>query len=160
MLSDEGNENGKKTTIGLTDKKSNFARATHFFCTFLCRYYFRFPFSSYWALVVSALQDAGGYAISRQNNLELHLGCHTCWLSYFTFVCLWCGWTVGGRRSVYGHVITKFSEMGRFTYPWGSADARFAGARTPLKNLTLGRPRKFIPPLWYKGAWEGATDHH
>ena len=30
------------------------------------------------ALVVSALQDAGGYAISRQNNLELHLGYHTC----------------------------------------------------------------------------------
>ena len=28
--------------------------------------------------VVSALQDAGGYAISRQNNLELHLGYHTC----------------------------------------------------------------------------------
>ena len=30
------------------------------------------------SLTVSALQDAGGYAISRQNNLELHLGCHTC----------------------------------------------------------------------------------
>ena len=30
------------------------------------------------SFVVSALQDAGGYAISRQNNLELHLGCHTC----------------------------------------------------------------------------------
>ena len=30
------------------------------------------------SLVVSALQDAGGYAISLQNNLELHLGCHTC----------------------------------------------------------------------------------
>ena len=30
------------------------------------------------SFVVSALQDAGGYAISRQNNLELHFGCHTC----------------------------------------------------------------------------------
>ena len=50
------------------------------------------------SLLVSALQDAGGYAISRQNNLELHLGCHACWLSYFTWLCLWCGWTV--RRSV------------------------------------------------------------
>ena len=30
------------------------------------------------SLVVSASQDAGGYAISRQINLELHLGCHTC----------------------------------------------------------------------------------
>ena len=29
------------------------------------------------SIVVSALQDAGSYAISRQNNLELHLGCHT-----------------------------------------------------------------------------------
>ena len=29
---------------------------------------------------------------------ELHLGCHTCLLSYFTLVCLWCGRTVG--RSV------------------------------------------------------------
>ena len=70
------------------------------------------------SFVVSALQDAGGYAISRQNNLELHLGCHTYWLSYFTLACLWCGRTVvrsGGR--VYGHVITEFSWMGRFTYP-------------------------------------------
>ena len=30
------------------------------------------------SLVVSALQDAGGYAISCQSNLKLHLGCHTC----------------------------------------------------------------------------------
>ena len=49
--------------------------------------------------VVSALKDSGGYAISSQNNLELHLGCYTCWLSYFTLVlCLWCGRTVGGGR--------------------------------------------------------------
>ena len=30
-------------------------------------------------------------------------------------------------RAVYGHVITKFSGMGRFTYPWCSAGA----LRTP-----------------------------
>ena len=53
------------------------------------------------SLVVSALQDAGGYAISRQNNLELHLGCHTFWLRYFTLVCLWCGRTVGVRSRDY-----------------------------------------------------------
>ena len=47
------------------------------------------------SLVVSASQDAGGNAISRQNNLELRLGCHTCWVSYFTLVCLWCGRMVG-----------------------------------------------------------------
>ena len=34
--SGERNENPEKTTIGLS-KKNNFARATHFFCTFLCR---------------------------------------------------------------------------------------------------------------------------
>ena len=41
--------------------------------------------------------------ISRQNNLELHLGYHTCWLSYFTLVYLWGGRTVsraGGRCTV------------------------------------------------------------
>ena len=31
-------------------------------------------------------------------------------------------------RSVYGHVITKFSGMGRFTYPWCSAGARESSA--------------------------------
>ena len=39
------------------------------------------------------MAQADGYAISRQNNLELHLGCHTRWMSYFTLVCLWCGRT-------------------------------------------------------------------
>ena len=47
------------------------------------------------SLAASALQDAGGYTISRQNNLQLHLGCHTCRLGYLTLVCLWCGRTVG-----------------------------------------------------------------
>ena len=43
-------------------------------------------FRLYWLfLVVSASQDTCSYAISRQNNLELNLGCHTCWLKYFTF---------------------------------------------------------------------------
>ena len=40
----------------------------------------------------------GGHVISFQIKLELHLGCHTCWLSYFTLVCLWCGRTVGGGQ--------------------------------------------------------------
>ena len=61
-----------------------------------------FRFRLYWLFVVSVLQDAGGYAISRQNNLELHLVCHTCWLSYFALVFLCCGPAVsraGGLRS-------------------------------------------------------------
>ena len=40
----------------------------------------------------------------------------------WTLVFLWCGRT-GGLRAVYGHVINKFSRMGRFTYPWCSAGA-------------------------------------
>ena len=39
---------------------------------------------------------------------------------------------------MYGHVITKFSGMGRFTYPGCSACARFAHARAPLKIDRLG----------------------
>ena len=42
MLSGEGNAGERwKTTIGLISKKSNFARAAHFFCTFLCRCFAR-----------------------------------------------------------------------------------------------------------------------
>ena len=68
------------------------------------------------SLLVSASQDAGsGYAISCINNLELHFGAgHTCLLSYFTLVCLWCVRTAGGRA--YGHVIIKISRMGRLPH--------------------------------------------
>ena len=41
-----------------------------------------------------------------------------------------------GGRSVYGHVITKFSEMGRFTYPWYSPGARESSAVTSLLPKT------------------------
>ena len=69
------------------------------------------------SLFVFALQDAGGFAISRQNNLELHLGCHTCthveWVILHWYAC-------GADRRmvncfVYGHLITKFSRMDRFS---------------------------------------------
>ena len=43
-----------------------------------------------------------------------------------------------GGRAVYGHVITKFSGMGRFTYPWCSAGALRAPElryKTPLLQL-------------------------
>ena len=50
------------------------------------------------SLAASVLQEAGGYAISRQNNLELHLG-------LLTLVGLWCGrtvsWAVGVRSRNY-----------------------------------------------------------
>ena len=89
----------------------------------------RFPLSAFVfidSLVVSASQDAGDYAISRQNNLELHLGCHTCLLSYFTLAYLWCGRTVG---RAYGHVITKFSRMGSLPHFLTHGTSR---ARAPL----------------------------
>ena len=41
MLSGEGNENGEKNNNRPNQQKSNFARATHFFCTFLCRCFAR-----------------------------------------------------------------------------------------------------------------------
>ena len=78
------------------------------------------PFFSPWASLACrplslfhCSQDPGGYAILRQNNIKLHLGCHTCYLSYFTLVFLWCGQT-GGRED--GHVITKISRMGRLPH--------------------------------------------
>ena len=108
--------------------------------------------------VVSALQDAGGCAISRQNNLELHLGCHTCWSSYFTLVYLWCRWTVS--RVVYGHVITKFSRMVRLLHflTHGALLARFAresfaSTQTLASQLNRSTPLVSTPLLitpWIK----------
>ena len=40
-------------------------------------------------------------------------------------------------RSVYGHVITKFYGMGRFTYPWCSAGARLARESSAIKSFNL-----------------------
>ena len=37
MLKSHGDKNRKKKSIGLISKNNNFARAVHFFCTFLCR---------------------------------------------------------------------------------------------------------------------------
>ena len=75
------------------------------------------------SLVVSASQDAGGNAISLQNNLELHLGCHTCWVSYFTLVYLWCGRMVGRSVGVRSRDYQIFLDgwFATFSYPWCSA---------------------------------------
>ena len=72
-----------------------------------------FRFRLYWLFGCLCLTRQGGYAISCQNNLELHLGCHACWLSYFTLLCLWCGRTVGWT---YDHAITKISRMDRLPH--------------------------------------------
>ena len=90
------------------------------------------------SLVVSASQDAGGYATSRQNNLELHLGCDTCWLSCSTLVCLWCWRT--GRRSVgvrsRDYQIFSDGSFTTFSYLWCFA-ARASRARALLKRKSL-----------------------
>ena len=67
------------------------------------------------SLVVSALQDSGGYAISRLRKTSSCIWVViTCWLSFFLhwYACA-DGRSIG--RAVYDHVITKFSGMGRFT---------------------------------------------
>ena len=46
-------------------------------------------------LFFSLSKSRGGHPMSFQINLELHLGCHSCWLSYFILVCLSCGRTDG-----------------------------------------------------------------
>ena len=82
------------------------------------------------SLAVSTLQDAGGYGISRQNNLELHLDCHTCWWSYFTLVCLWCGRTVG---QVGGPMITWLPNfLGWVDYRVFPGYFSFVIPKTPL----------------------------
>ena len=65
-----------------------------------------------------------------QEKLELHLGCHTCWLSYFTLVCLWCGWT-GGRTVTW---LPKFFGWisNQIFLPMVRRLARFARARALL----------------------------
>ena len=57
-------------------------------------------------------------------------------IELFTLVCLWCGRTVA--RSVYGLVITKFSGMDRFSYPWCSA-ARASRARALLSLKLISK---------------------
>ena len=82
------------------------------------------------SLVVSALMEVGGYAISCQNNLELHLVflvCHTCWLNYFTLVYPWCG------RTVVRCTVTWLPNFLGFSYPRCSA-ARFARESSSKKT--------------------------
>ena len=64
MLSGEGKErwkDGEKTTIGLISKKSNFARAAHFFCTFLAvvlhDYNVKLPETSWLPLVTRFMEE-------------------------------------------------------------------------------------------------------
>ena len=50
----------------------------------------------------------------------------------------WYACGADGRRAVNDHLITKFSGMGRFTYPWCSAGARCTRRRAPLLSVYNG----------------------
>ena len=50
-------------------------------------------------------KSLGGHVISFHIKPELRLGCHTCWLSYFTLVYLWSGRTNG--RAAGGWVVGR-----------------------------------------------------
>ena len=53
-----------------------------------------FRFRLYWLFCCLCFTRRRWLCDFPPNILELHLGCHTCWLSYFTLLCLWCGRTV------------------------------------------------------------------
>ena len=65
MLSGEGNaREWRKTTIGLISKKSNFARAAHFFCTFLCRCFARLQRETSRNFLVTRFMEEMSYVFS------------------------------------------------------------------------------------------------
>ena len=65
MLSGEGNTGEWwKTTIGLISKKSNFARAAHFFCTFLCRCFARLQRETSTKFLVTCFMEEMSYEFS------------------------------------------------------------------------------------------------
>ena len=91
MLSGEGNAAERwKTTIGLIRKKLGALHVQHTFSSILT------------LSIVSASQDAGGYAIFRENNLELLLGYRLNELFYIGMPAVWTdGRSVGVRSRDY-----------------------------------------------------------
>ena len=79
------------------------------------------------SLIVSPSQHAGGYAISRQNNVELHLPYLLVELYYIGMPVVW----VDGERA-YGHVIIKIPRMGRLP--------NFLTHGAPLRVLRAPKP--------------------
>ena len=109
------------TTLFCRTKTSNFL-VTHYFCVFFM-FAFIFHCCSFlpcWPLaflIVSQPLWIFMFFFLQNSSLLFSITSsviHVSGLNYFTLVCLWCGrtlgWSVG--RSVYGHVITKFSWMG------------------------------------------------
>ena len=66
-----------------------------------------------------------------------------------------------GGRAVYGHVITKFSGMGRFTYPWCSAgELRAPELRYQLIVVIQLLMVSFGPMISFGGVFMGMTMIH
>ena len=97
MLSGEGNAGERwKTTIGLISKKSNFARAAHFFCTFLCGCFARLQRETSRNFLVARFMEEMSYVF----------------LFLFLFYCRSfspCIWLVAARISHFATTATKFS---------------------------------------------------
>ena len=80
----------------------------------------------------------GGHAISFQIKPWVAFGLHTCWLNYFTLVCLWWGRTVGRSvgRSVCGTWLPNFLGWGVYyiSLPLVLRCARFARESSAMKG--------------------------
>ena len=65
MLSGEGNAGERgKTAIGLVSKKSNLARAAHFFCTFICLCFARLQLETSRNFLVTSFMEEMSYVFS------------------------------------------------------------------------------------------------
>ena len=64
MLSGEGNKNGEKNSNRSNQQKNNFARAAHFFCTFLCRCFARLQRETSRHLLVRRFMQEMSYVFS------------------------------------------------------------------------------------------------
>ena len=58
----------------------------------------------------------GGHVISFQVEPWVAFGRHTCWLSYFTLVCLWCGRTVGRTVTWLPNFLTHGAPLSQNQY--------------------------------------------
>ena len=58
--------------------------------------------TTYWLLLSLLYKTPVAMRFPAKITSRLHLGCHTCWVSYFTLVCQWCERTASraGGRSV------------------------------------------------------------
>ena len=91
-------------------------------------------------LLFSSSKTSGGHVISFEIKPWVAFGLPYLLIELFYIGMLWCGRTVA--RSVYGHVITKFSRMGRLPH-FLSYGARFLSSlAVPLSDWSILRNNK------------------